>query len=131
MLLNANLLPTNVVTSVVRLPGALYSMQPTLTPTALHLSSSTHKILTRTSNSFSSNSLSSLLNSQDSNLPNNPSNNLLNNPDNNLDNPASLTISFHRTNSLPKTLNSLPLDNSNSLPPNSNSRLLLNHNSLL
>merc|ERR1739838_1014549 len=72
MLPNVNLLPTNVV----RLPDAQCSMLPTLTQTVQHPSNSTHRISTRTSSSFNSNS----------NLPSNPNNNnsLLSNPNNSL-----------------------------------------------
>merc|ERR1711892_580575 len=116
MLPNVNLLPTNVV----RLPDAQCSMLPTLTQTVQHPSNSTHRISTRTSSSFNSNS--------------NPNNNssLLSNLDNSLpSNLVSSILSFLRTNSLLKTPNSLPQDNSNNslLLPNSSQDSNLLHNS--
>merc|ERR1712128_103815 len=96
---------------VVSLKDVPSSMLPTLTLVALHQNNSTHRTLTRISSSFSKN--------------------------NNL---ASLIPNLPKTNSLPKTHSSLPLDNSNnnllldnnnSLPPSNNSSLPLSHNSLL
>merc|ERR1711892_62671 len=135
MLPNVNLLPTNVV----RLPDAQCSMLPTLTQTVQHPSNSTHRISTRTSSSFNSNS--NLPSNPDNSLPQDNSNNNLLLPNSSL---VSSILSFLRTNSLLKTPNSLPQDNSNSslLLPNSslgnnllhnsnNSLLLSSNNSLL
>merc|ERR1712086_965806 len=127
---SVKLLPTNVVVSLKDVPS---SMLPTLTLVALHQNNSTHRTLTRISSSFSKDN-----NNPNNNLPSNPNNNLL--LDNNNNNLASLIPNLPKTNSLPKTHNSLPLDNSNSnllldnnnnLPHSNNSSLPLSHNSLL
>merc|ERR1739838_1112917 len=96
MLPNVNLLPTNVV----RLPDAQCSMLPTLTQTVQHPSNSTHRISTRTSSSFNSNS----------------------NPHNNSNNSLLLPNSSQDSNLLHNSNNSLLLSSNNSL--------LLSHNSL-
>merc|ERR1739838_893166 len=92
---------------VVSLKDVPSSMLPTLTLVVLHGNNSTRRTLTRISSSFSKDN---------------------NNNNNNL---ASLIPNLPKTNSLPKTHNSLPLDNSNNLPPSNNSSLPLSHNSLL
>merc|ERR1712128_330827 len=107
------LLPTNMGVSLKDVPS---SMLPTLTLVALHQNNSTHRTLTRISSSFSKD------NNNNNNLPSNPNNNLLSNLsnslpqdsnnlllDNNNNNLASLIPNLPKTNSLPKTHNSLPL----------------------